>query len=86
MGNFLGFQSNTFKFTKLPLVEILDRQRVLIENHLGIVEYSATQIVVKEHTGKIVVRGNGLRLAVMTKERLVIRGEIFEVSLKERDE
>ncbi len=64
-----------------PLVEILDNQRVLIENHLGVCEYEDTVIRVRVKNGSICVLGCNLELARMTKGVLVISGRIEAVQL-----
>lgn len=69
---------------KQPLVEISGEKRVLIENHRGVSQYGREQICVKVSYGQLSVRGNGLTLAQMTKEQLVICGRIDGVSLLRR--
>ena len=60
----------------LPLIEIVGQKRVLIENHHGVVQYSATQIGIKVSYGSIYVCGHSLKLLQMSKERIVITGGI----------
>lgn len=69
-----------------PIVEIVGTQRVLIENHFGIMSYSREQILVKVRFGCIRVCGSGLEVLCMTREQLVIRGKICGVSLLGRGE
>lgn len=68
----------------LPLVEIAGQGRVLIENHRGVCCYGREQISIRVKYGQIVVRGCGLELARMTKEQLVITGQIDSVNLIRR--
>ena len=68
----------------VPLVEIAGRNRVLIENHKGIIEYGCCEIRAKVKFGCICVRGNKLELTKMTKQQLLICGGIEEVLLLER--
>lgn len=68
-----------------PIVEIAGSQRVLIENHLGVLGYSRERILVKVKFGCIHVCGCGLELLRMTREQLVIRGRIDGVTLQRRD-
>lgn len=68
----------------MPLVEIAGEQRVLIECHRGVTEYSPNRICVKVSYGQVCVCGCGLELSVMTKERLVISGRIESVQLIRR--
>ena len=68
----------------LPLIEIFGNKRVLIEHHCGVTEYGCQQISVKVKNGMILVLGNGLQFALMTKEQLVISGQIDCVRLMGR--
>ena len=61
---------------KQPLVEIAGERRVLIENHYGVTGYGSQEICVKVRFGHIIVCGNGLELVRMTKEQLVVMGNI----------
>lgn len=64
-----------------PLVEIIENQRVLIENHHGVNEYGESLIRVKVKFGTICVSGCKLELARMTKGQLIITGMIESVTL-----
>lgn len=68
----------------LPLIEILGNRRVLIENHLGICGYTECELRIKTKLGEICVFGNHLELSKMTKEQLIIGGEIESVKLCRR--
>ena len=68
-----------------PIVEIAGDQRVLVENHRGIIAYSTEKILVNVAFGTVCICGCGLRLIRMTREQLVIRGRIDAVSLQRRD-
>ena len=65
----------------LPLVEIAGHSRVLIENHRGVIGYSREQIRIRVNYGEIHVQGTCLELNHMSREVLVIRGNILCVSL-----
>lgn len=54
-------------------------RRALIENHCGILEYGPEQIQVSVKRGKIVLRGNDLKLEAMNKEELLICGKLQSV-------
>lgn len=58
----------------LPLVEIAGDQRVLVENHFGVMEYSDSAVGIKVKFGKVLVCGSKLRLSRMTKGQLIISG------------
>lgn len=66
------------------IVEIYGESRVLIEHHGGITQYSDTLISVKVSFGWIRVEGCNLELGNMSRERLIIRGQIQCVGLERR--
>lgn len=70
--------------SKLPIVEIVGEKRVLIENHLGVVGYSAEQIHIKVCYGVLSVVGCGLRFSQINREQLVINGQIESITLIRR--
>ena len=67
---------------RVPLIEIAGAGRVLIEKHRGIASYGEEEICVYVSFGRVCIYGNGLALACMTQERLVITGEILMVTLQ----
>lgn len=68
-----------------PLVEIAGEYRVLIENHMGISDYTTTQILINVKFGLIKVCGHSLEIFKMTKEQMVICGRIDSVLLCRRN-
>ncbi len=64
-----------------PIIELCSDTRLYIERHLGIYDYSDMEIHIGVHFGKIVIRGGCLKLARMSKESLVITGNINCVEL-----
>lgn len=68
-----------------PLVEISSFRRVLIEQHRGIQGYSREKIVVNVSFGCYVVCGHSLEIARMTREQIVICGDICNVSVQRRE-
>ncbi len=68
----------------LPLIEIAGEHRVLIENHCGVMQYGDMEISVRVKFGCIKISGNGLMLSRMSKQQLIISGEIDSVSLCRR--
>ena len=68
----------------LPLVEIAGERRVLVENHGGVCQYGTEQISVRVKYGVLIVRGGGLELTRMSKERLIISGRIDCVVINRR--
>ena len=63
------------------LVEILGDSRILIENHGGVTKYCNDEIRVQVSFGILSVCGTDLKLACITRHRLVITGCIDGVSL-----
>lgn len=72
---------NTLPLPGIPLVELAGDERVLVEYHQGITEYSDERICVLVKYGYICVCGKGLALSSMTSQQLVITGKINSVSI-----
>lgn len=68
----------------MPIVEICGNERVLIENHRGIIAYGYNEIRIKSRIGCICVCGSQLRLSRMSNTKLVITGKICNVTLQGR--
>ena len=68
-----------------PLVEIVGKHRVLIENHCGVIKYGCNEILAKASFGCFRICGEDLKLLQMTKERLVIGGHIRSVSVNAKE-
>lgn len=64
-----------------PILEICGGDRVLIEHHEGMMEYSSKSISVKVRYGGICVAGSRLEVCKMTADQLVITGDIETVTL-----
>ena len=64
-----------------PLVEIYGTKRVLIEHHCGVKEYSDRRIGIKVSYGCILVQGQELCLAKISKEQIVITGTVNQVNM-----
>ncbi len=71
-------------FPGRTIVEISGENRVLIENHMGVKEYSREKILVNVKFGWICICGSSLELMRMTKVQLVICGRIEDVRLLRR--
>ena len=66
----------------VPLIEVVGKGRVLIENHNGIREYGSSNICVKVKDGYISIIGKELFLSQISKERVVITGHLESVVLQ----
>ena len=51
----------------------------VIENHRGVLEYTAERIVVAVPRGKVGLDGTGLRLKAMNKNELLVGGRIRNI-------
>lgn len=69
----------------LPIIEIAGNQRVLIENHLGVVQFSTEKIGIGVKYGEVLVCGCNLALRHMSKSKLVITGQIQQLCLLRRN-
>ena len=68
----------------VPIVELAEDHRVLIENHSGVVEYGTERISVKVKYGLLCISGLDMELAKMTKDQLVIVGKIESVTIQRK--
>ena len=59
------------------LVELYGNERVLIEEHRGILGYGDEEIRVGTSFGALVIEGMELRLCCMSRSQLVIQGRII---------
>lgn len=67
-----------------PLVELCGAERLLVENHRGILEYSREIIRIRVSFGELCILGCNLYLANMTRPQLVICGQIQQINLCRR--
>ena len=65
----------------VPVVEIADDRRVLIEHHHGVSSYTSEQVSVRVRYGQVCIHGRKLRIARMSREQLVICGQIEGIEL-----
>lgn len=63
------------------LLEIVGKDRLVIEHHLGIVSYSTEQILVAATYGQLRICGNRLNLCCMSREQLCVTGRVDSVEL-----
>lgn len=61
--------------------EIIGKNRLLIENHYGILGYSMCCIHVRTEYGSIQILGNNLCFDFMSRTRLLIKGDITDMKL-----
>ena len=63
------------------ITEITDNDRIIIENHCGIIHYSPDCICVKTKFGQLQIEGDHLEIARMSADQFVIAGEIQLIKL-----
>ena len=68
--------------TPRTLAEVYGTERVLVEQHKGIVSYGSQVIAVGTTYGFLVVEGENLRLCCMSRAQLVIRGKILGLRME----
>lgn len=66
------------------LLEILGKERLVIERHRGIQCYGTEDILVRTSFGQIHICGKDLGLCCMSKEQLCVTGKIDKVELHGR--
>lgn len=60
----------------LPKITLIGNLQVLIENHRGIIEYSAGKIRISVNTGEIEVLGKDLAICNITRDEICLDGDI----------
>ena len=58
------------------LIEVWDCHRVLVEYHCGIIHYGTERIAIAATFGMIQIEGMELHLCCMSRDAMVISGEI----------
>ena len=58
-------------------------RHALIENHCGLLSFSDSEVILAASRGKLVIRGSGLRLGIMTAGQLSVSGKIQNVELEQ---
>lgn len=72
-------------FPIVPIVELAGSHRILVENHLGVIQYSTEKIGIKMKYGQIQICGCGLTLEHMTRVKLIVTGRIDGICLLRGD-
>ncbi len=69
-------------FPGQTLIEIAGNNRVLLENHRGVVAYSGTLIRIRTGNGIVSVCGSDLIIECMSRFQLVITGCVHGVTIE----
>lgn len=65
-----------------PLIELVGKRELRMENHRGILSYGPEEISVSGGRLLVQVRGEGLELSAMSANALLITGTIHSVELQ----
>ena len=76
------FRTESVGLQPRTLVELYGNERVLIEEHRGILGYGAEQIRVGASFGLVMLEGTHLHLCCMSRSQLVVRGRIASVRME----
>ncbi len=60
----------------LPLISLMGREEITIENHKGILTYGEESIRIGTKAGTLSIRGENLGLKQLTTDVLVITGKV----------
>ena len=63
-------------------ITISGGSRVLVEGHRGLLEYADDRIAAAGVNGKILIKGERLRLLAMSGKELVVTGRLWAVELE----
>lgn len=66
----------------VPRVTVTGRERVLVENHKGLLSYTDTEVEVNGRAVRVRIRGDGLLLRAMDREMLLVTGTIFGIDVE----
>lgn len=63
----------------LPRFSLLGNRQIIIENHKGIIEYTAQLVRLNTSRGEVVVAGRSIVVQSITPDELIIEGRINSV-------
>lgn len=67
----------------LPVITILGRNELCIENYRGIIEYTDTLIRVQTRAGQIRIQGKRLRIQYYTNDEMKVSGTLSSLEFTE---
>lgn len=80
----MGLELPYETFPGQSLVELIGESRVLVEHHFGICLYTEKEIIIKVSFGQLFIKGHRLRIACMTKQGVIVTGQIDDLSVLRR--
>ena len=69
----------------LPTVQWTGEDTLVVQNHLGIADYTPAAVVIDTRCGQYRVQGEELYLELFSREMLVLRGNIGGITLCRQD-
>lgn len=66
----------------IPKITMTGNYSLMVENHKGIIDYDLHRVRIKIGGGWLEITGSGLMLQTMSREELVIEGEIKALNLE----
>ena len=84
----MGFRKNVTEalelpkeiMLNLPLISLVGREEITIENYKGILEYGEEMVRIGTAAGVLRIQGNGLCLKQLSSECMVVTGRIDHLS------
>lgn len=67
----------------ISVAELWGSSKILIEHHKGVTAYCPQEILISASYGQLKVTGEGLVLALMTRQRIIIQGNIKGIIIGE---
>ncbi|MGI6607014.1 MAG: sporulation protein YqfC [Peptococcia bacterium] len=61
----------------LPKVTLVGQIQLLMENHRGVIEYTAEKVRIAINSGELEITGQGLCIRNISRDDLAIEGDIF---------
>jgi sporulation protein YqfC len=68
----------------MPRLTLIGNQRLLIENHRGVIHFTNEELKLEIHNGVIELLGSGLMISTISLEEILIEGRIDELKYIER--
>lgn len=69
---------------RLPSLQWTGQDRLYVQNHKGILDYTPGWLVVDTARGSYKISGEDLRLELLSRDSLLLRGEIISITLQKR--
>ncbi|MCX7903785.1 MAG: sporulation protein YqfC [Caloramator sp.] len=60
----------------VPAIKIVSNNKIIIENHKGIIEYGKTNVRINSKIGIVALKGDNFVIKYITQEEILLEGEI----------